>query len=163
MNREHPNMRLLPPAIARVSFPESSSQAALHRRRNGSARREGAGFREAVSPSVPARMRRLGLVRTQNILNDRYFSSDKFWPPMQIHTVRLSREGRVLIPAEVRSAMGLSEGSHLSLSVQDGEIRLFDRAQALRRARDIARKYKKSGNSVVDELLQERRAEAGRE
>jgi hypothetical protein len=59
--------------------------------------------------------------------------------------------------------MGLSEGSHLSLSVQDGEIRLFDRAQALRRARDIARKYKKSGNSVVDELLQERRAEAGRE
>lgn len=82
---------------------------------------------------------------------------------MQIHTVKLSREGRVLIPAEVRAAMGLSEGTHLSLAVQDGEIRLFDRVQALRRARDIARKYKKAGDSVVDELLHERRVEADRE
>ncbi len=82
---------------------------------------------------------------------------------MQIHTVKLSREGRVLIPAEVRSRLGLSEGVHLSLSVQDGEIRLFDRAQALRRARDIARKYKKPCENVVDELLRERRSEAGRE
>lgn len=82
---------------------------------------------------------------------------------MQIHTVKLSREGRVLIPAEVRATLGLSIGTHLSLAVQDGEIRLFDRAQALRRARDIARKYKKPGESVVDELLRERRAEAGRE
>lgn len=82
---------------------------------------------------------------------------------MQIHTVKLSREGRVLIPAEVRAAMGLSEGTHLSLAVQDGEIRLFDRVQALRRARGIARKYKKPGESVVDELVRERRVEAGRE
>lgn len=82
---------------------------------------------------------------------------------MEIHTVKLSREGRVLIPAEVRAAMGLSAGVHLSLAIQDGEIRLFDRAHALQRARDIARKYKKPGESVVDELLNERRAEAGRE
>ena len=82
---------------------------------------------------------------------------------MQIHTVKLSREGRVLIPAEVRAAMGLSEGSHLSLAVQDGEIRLFDRAQELRRARDVARMYKQPGDSVVDELLHERRAEVARE
>ncbi len=82
---------------------------------------------------------------------------------MQIHTVKLSREGRVLIPAEVRAGLGLGEGTQLSLVVQNGEIRLFDRAQALRRARDIARKYKKPGESVVDELLRERRVEAGRE
>ncbi len=82
---------------------------------------------------------------------------------MQFHTVKLSREGRVLIPAEVRATLGLSIGAHLSLAVQDGEIRIFDRAQALRRARDIALKYKKPGESVVDELLRERRAEAGRE
>ncbi len=82
---------------------------------------------------------------------------------MQIHNVKLSREGRVLIPAEVRADLGLSEGMLLSLSVQDGEIRLFDRAQALRRARAITRRYKKQGESVVDELLRERRIESGRE
>lgn len=90
-------------------------------------------------------------------------SLDKYRGNMQIHNVKLSREGRVLIPAEVRADLGLREGMLLTLSVQDGEIRLFDRAQALRRARDIARKYKKPGESVVDELLRERRMEAGRE
>ncbi len=82
---------------------------------------------------------------------------------MQTHQVKVSREGRVLIPAEVRAALGIGEGSSLNLAVQDGEIRLFDRARALERAREIARRYKKPGESAVDELLRERRDEAGRE
>ena len=79
---------------------------------------------------------------------------------MQAHFVKLSREGRVLIPVDVRAELGLSEGSTLSLRVQDGEIRLFDRSQALRRAQQIAAKYKKAGESVVDELLNDRRQAA---
>lgn len=79
---------------------------------------------------------------------------------MQTYTVKLSREGRVLIPVDVRAQLGLSEGSTLSLRLQDGEIRLFDRALALRRAQQIAAKYKKTDENVVDELLQERRQAA---
>ena len=82
---------------------------------------------------------------------------------MQYHQVKLSREGRVLIPAAVRVELGIGEGSSLCLAVEDGEIRLFDRVRALKRARDIARKYKLPGKSVVDELLRERRDEARRE
>jgi len=82
---------------------------------------------------------------------------------VQTHQVKVSREGRVLIPAEVRAALGLGEGSSLSLAVEDGEIRLFDRARALERARTIARRYKKPGESVVEELVHERRDAAGRE
>lgn len=82
---------------------------------------------------------------------------------MQFRLVKLSREGRVLIPAAVRAALGLGAGTSLNLAVENGEIRLFDRAHALRRAREIARKYKKPGQSVVKDLLRERRAEAGRE
>ena len=82
---------------------------------------------------------------------------------MQYRLVKLSREGRVLIPAEVRSELGLSEGTSLRLAVENGEIRLFDRAHALKRAREIARKYKKPGQSAVDDLLRERRIEAKRE
>lgn len=82
---------------------------------------------------------------------------------MQTHTVKLSREGRVLIPVEVRTELGLSEGSTLSLQLQDGEIRLFDRASALRRAQQIAAKYKKPGQSVVAELINDRRKAAAQE
>lgn len=82
---------------------------------------------------------------------------------MQAHAVKLSREGRVLIPVDVRAELGLSEGATLSLRVQDGEIRLFDRAHALRRAQQIAAKYKKPGVSVVDELISERRQAAALE
>lgn len=82
---------------------------------------------------------------------------------MQVHTVKLSKEGRVLIPAEVRADLGLQEGMSLSLRVENGEIRLFDRAQALRRAQAIARKFKKPGESVVDQFLNERRVAAARE
>jgi len=75
----------------------------------------------------------------------------------------VSREGRVLIPAEVRAALGIGEGSSLNLAVEDGEIGLFDRARALERARAIARRHKKPGESVVEALLRERRHEASRE
>lgn len=80
-----------------------------------------------------------------------------------MHTVKMSREGRVLIPVEVRTVLGLAAGTNLSLAVEDGEIRLFDRARALRRARDIVRQVKRPGESVTDELLRERRAAAARE
>ena len=82
---------------------------------------------------------------------------------MQYRLVKLSREGRVLIPAEVRAELGLGEGTSLNLAVENGEIRLFDQAHALKRARAIARKYKRPGQSVVAELLRERRAEAKQE
>lgn len=82
---------------------------------------------------------------------------------MQAHAVKLSREGRVLIPVDVRAELGLSEGSTLSLRVQDGEIRLFDRAQALRRAQQIVAMYKRPGESVVNELISERRQAAALE
>jgi AbrB family looped-hinge helix DNA binding protein len=82
---------------------------------------------------------------------------------MEVHHVKVSKEGRILIPAIVRADLGLQEGSGLSLRVENGEIRLYDRAQALRRAQAIAQKFKKPGESVVDEFLKERRAEASRE
>ena len=82
---------------------------------------------------------------------------------MQTHNVKLSKEGRVLIPADVRAALGLSEGDLLSLKVESGEIRLFDRTQALQRAQQIARRFKKPGESVVNEFLRERRTAAARE
>jgi AbrB family looped-hinge helix DNA binding protein len=79
---------------------------------------------------------------------------------MSIHSVKLSKEGRVLIPAIIRTDLGLHEGSQLSLRVENGEIRLFDKVQALRKAQALASKFKKPNESVVDEFLNDRRNQA---
>ncbi len=81
----------------------------------------------------------------------------------KLYSARISKEGRVLIPARVRSELGLGEGQPLSMYVQDGEVRIVGRTQALRRMQQRMAKYKKPGESVVDELLRERRDEAARE
>jgi AbrB family looped-hinge helix DNA binding protein len=80
-----------------------------------------------------------------------------------MHQGRLSREGRVLIPAELRRAVGLAENDAVSIYAEDGEIRIVGRLQAIRRMQERMAKYKKPGVSVVDELLAERREEAARE
>jgi AbrB family looped-hinge helix DNA binding protein len=82
---------------------------------------------------------------------------------MQYHTVKVSKEGRVLLPVSIRTDLGLREGSTLSLRVENGETRLFDKAQALRRAQAIASQYKKSNGSVVEDLLKNRRDQVNRE
>lgn len=82
---------------------------------------------------------------------------------MTIHQARMSKEGRVLIPAAVRQELGLGENEPLSIYVQDGEVRIVSRIHAIRRMQQRMAKYKKPGQSVVDELIRERREEAARE
>ncbi len=82
---------------------------------------------------------------------------------MSVHIVKLSKEGRILIPAAIRTGLGLSEGSQLGIRIDNGEIRLFDKSQALRKAQALASKYKKPNENVVDEFLAERRVQAARE
>jgi AbrB family looped-hinge helix DNA binding protein len=74
----------------------------------------------------------------------------------------MSKEGRVLIPAEVRKELGLAENEPLTIYVRDGEVRIVSRIQAVRQMQQRMAKYKKPGESVVDELLEERREEAKR-
>lgn len=81
---------------------------------------------------------------------------------MTIHQSRMSKEGRVLIPAAVRQELGLGVNEPLSIYVQDGEVRIVSRVHAVRQMQQRMAKYKKPGESVVDELLRERREEAKR-
>jgi len=76
---------------------------------------------------------------------------------------RLSKEGRVLIPAEMRQALGLQADEPLRLSVVNGELRIISRREGIRRAQAIVAKYKQPGVRVVDDFIAEKRAEAERE
>ena len=77
--------------------------------------------------------------------------------------LRLGPDGRVLIPAAFREALGLSEGDTLIASIDDGELNLLTRRAAVRRAQAIVRQFVPEGVSLVDELIEDRRREVERE
>ena len=82
---------------------------------------------------------------------------------MEQTATKVDRHGRIVIPAEYRRALGLREGDPVMVQLDDGELRILTRAQAIRRAQEIVAKYVPPGRSLVDELIAERRAEAARE
>ncbi len=77
-------------------------------------------------------------------------------------TAVLGRQGRLVIPAEVRAAWGLSAGDRLNVYLEGDRL-------VLERARDAAVELRRLGSTVppgrslVDELLAERRAAAAAE
>jgi AbrB family looped-hinge helix DNA binding protein len=77
--------------------------------------------------------------------------------------LRLGPDGRVVIPAAFREALGLSEGDTLIASIADGELHLLTVRAAVRRAQTIVRRFVPEGVSLVDELIDDRRREVERE
>jgi AbrB family looped-hinge helix DNA binding protein len=77
--------------------------------------------------------------------------------------VRLGPEGRVVIPAPMREALGLKEGDVLFARLEGGEIKLLTPKAAMLRAQAIVRQFVPEGVSLADELIAERRREAERE
>lgn len=76
---------------------------------------------------------------------------------------RVDGQGRVVIPAVIRHALGMEPGDPVTLRVVDGEIRITTRRAALGRARAAVMAATQGRRSLVDELIAERRAEAARE
>lgn len=72
--------------------------------------------------------------------------------------VKLSRDGRIPVPAEIREALDLHEGEALQWELLDGEVRLTTRRARLAKARRLAAPYL-AGTSTDDFLAERRRAE----
>jgi AbrB family looped-hinge helix DNA binding protein len=77
--------------------------------------------------------------------------------------LRLGPDGRVVIPAAFREALGLSEGDTLIASIVGGELHFLTIPAAVRKAQAIVREFLPEGVSLVDELLEDRRREVERE
>ena len=82
---------------------------------------------------------------------------------MQTVTAKLGKSGRLVLPIQFRRALGVEPGDELILALDEGELRIFTRGEAIRRAQKLVRRYIPSDRSLVDELIQERRAESARE
>ena len=76
---------------------------------------------------------------------------------------RLNENGRIVIPAAMRAALGLQSGDEVTLIVDDGELRLTTPARRIERAQRLVRKHVPKGVSLSAELIADRRREAARE
>ena len=75
--------------------------------------------------------------------------------------VRLEAKGRVVLPAEVRKALDLKEGERLLLRLRsEGSLELLSFRQIARRVRGLWRNLA-PGESLVEELIRDRREETG--
>ena len=89
-------------------------------------------------------------------------------PPDQVQTassvkLRIGPDGRIVVPAAFREAVGLKEGDVLFARLDGGEIHLLTPKAAMRRAQSIVREFVPQGVSLVDELIEDRRREVEHE
>ncbi len=75
-------------------------------------------------------------------------------------STKIADGGRLVIPAALRRELGLEIGDEVIVRVEDNELRILTRAEAVKRAQGMVRRHVKGGRSLVDELSAERRAEA---
>ena len=71
--------------------------------------------------------------------------------------------GRLIVPAEFRRALGLSDGDTVVMEVDGDELHVRPIKSALRRIQRRLGRYVATGESVADELIADRRAEAKRD
>jgi bifunctional DNA-binding transcriptional regulator/antitoxin component of YhaV-PrlF toxin-antitoxin module len=79
------------------------------------------------------------------------------------HFLKLGPKGRVLLPADLRQALGLGEGDLITAWLRDGELRLHSHLHGLRKIQDEASSLARGSACASDELIAERRAEAAKE
>lgn len=82
---------------------------------------------------------------------------------MTAYKGRIVSGGRLQIPADVRRALGVSDGDAVRLEMVDGELRVRSYHSIVRAVQEDIRLYVPDEFSIVDELIADRRAEAQRE
>jgi AbrB family looped-hinge helix DNA binding protein len=83
--------------------------------------------------------------------------------PHSEHQVVVGERGRVVLPSTVRAELGLEPGTRMLLSTEpDGSLRLRPYRAVADQVRGWLSDVAPAQESMVDELLAERRAEAAR-
>jgi AbrB family looped-hinge helix DNA binding protein len=64
--------------------------------------------------------------------------------------LRVNENGRVVIPASFRKALGINVGDEIVLRIEDDELRITTLKRRVERAQRLVRKHVKPGTSLVD-------------
>ncbi|MGE4351789.1 MAG: AbrB/MazE/SpoVT family DNA-binding domain-containing protein [Bdellovibrionales bacterium] len=81
----------------------------------------------------------------------------------QQHHTRLQNGGRIVVPVAFRQAMKVTEGDELVLRLDESGLHVYSARQALEKARSMVDQYVGQEESLVDELIADRRKEAADE
>ena len=82
---------------------------------------------------------------------------------MKSQSVKVIEGGKLVIPARFRRELGIGVGDTVVIELADDALHVRSLASAIRKAQAIVRGFVPAGASLVDDLIAERRAEAGRE
>jgi len=82
---------------------------------------------------------------------------------VEAQRVKIVEGGKLVIPAAMRRELGIGTGDTVLVDIDGGELRVRSVSWAVERARAILRRYVPEGASLADELVSDRRREAGRE
>jgi antitoxin PrlF len=74
--------------------------------------------------------------------------------------IRTGANGRVVIPASIRSALRMAKGGAFVASLENGAIKLEPLASVIRRVQANVRRYVPEGSDLAGELSEDRRREA---
>jgi bifunctional DNA-binding transcriptional regulator/antitoxin component of YhaV-PrlF toxin-antitoxin module len=77
--------------------------------------------------------------------------------------LKVGKDGRLVIPAAARAMMELGEDGQVTAVLEDGTLKLFSLATAWRKIDEIMKPFRDYSRSMVDEFIEERRAEQARE
>lgn len=75
----------------------------------------------------------------------------------------MTKEGRLLILAELPEAPASRQEELLDIDAVVGEIRISSRLAGIRRAQDLLARHLRPGASMAEELIRERGEDAARE
>ncbi len=79
------------------------------------------------------------------------------------HRVRVAAGGRIVIPVDVRQGLGIKVGDEVFLSRDGNGVRIDTLEQAVREVQAFFAPFKQPEESVVEDLLKDRREEAAME
>jgi AbrB family looped-hinge helix DNA binding protein len=76
---------------------------------------------------------------------------------------QIGNSGRIVLPARLRKELDIQPGDEILLRLEKEEIRLIPLRRAVALAQANVRQYVPEGTSLVDGLIEQRRAESRNE
>ena len=82
---------------------------------------------------------------------------------MTSQAVKIVDGGKLIIPAQFRRKLGINTGDTVVIELADDSLHVRSLSASVRLAQSIVREFAPDDVSLADELIAERRVEAGRE
>ncbi len=73
--------------------------------------------------------------------------------------VKLGQGGRVLVPADMRKALGMKIGDELLIKVENQELKIFNLQHAVTEAQSLMAQYNPQKKCLSQAIIQDRRNE----